>query len=200
MLGPQGDLLNHEIFIKIVVQGSICIDENTMTLPILINLIHNFRCNTKFCSQVNDRFISLVLLLSSNQLVLHKIHQVTFKAFSVPVVWSCSETDDLNLITLCHVIELQRINHDNFVWLVNDHKTFFVYWKILDSNDMLDALCVIFIITLFELPEVLALLHVSLLETIVEVDNVDVFRWCLEVKECKSCNNSAFPLSSAHLT
>ena len=64
---------------------------------------------------------------------------------------------------------------------------------------MMDALCVLFIITLFELPEVFTLLHVTLLETFVEIDDVDIFRCSLEVKECKSCDNSTFPFSSSHL-
>jgi hypothetical protein len=66
-----------------------------MSLPILTDLVHNLRCYTEFCSQFNDRVLSLVFLLSANQLVPHEIHQVTFKTISMTVVRSGGEADYL---------------------------------------------------------------------------------------------------------
>ena len=78
MWGLQGDLLNRELFSKVVVQGTICIDKNAMSLSILADHIHNFRCYIEFCSQVNVRVLSLVVILSTNQFVPQEVHQVTF--------------------------------------------------------------------------------------------------------------------------
>lgn len=111
----HGDLHNRELLCKLAVQRFIRINENTSTIPVLIDLVHDFRWYTKLCSQVNLWHFNLFFILSENQLVPHEIYKVTFVVVSLSVIRSCSDTDNLHLFTNRSLIELHRVVHDYFV-------------------------------------------------------------------------------------